>query len=152
MPGNGLWPMGLCGAMERGARPCGHNLTAPQVMQAPRVCGRMGDAVLAALGAAAPFLRPGERERLAAQTRPFDPRSECFVPHPREEFVRGRVMARQGGEATVQTELGEVGNWGIGVAEGTGARGHVGQRINGGEGVMEGRVDDWWGKEGGWAS
>ncbi|NXY30428.1 MYH6 protein, partial [Pomatorhinus ruficollis] len=68
---------------------------------------RMADAVLAALGAAAPFLRPGERERLAAQTRPFDPRSECFVPHPREEFVRGRVTARQGGEATVQTELGE---------------------------------------------
>ncbi|XP_014112275.1 PREDICTED: myosin-6 isoform X2 [Pseudopodoces humilis] len=67
----------------------------------------MADAVLAALGAAAPFLRPGERERLAAQTRPFDPRSECFVPHPREEFVRGRVMGRQGGEATVQTELGE---------------------------------------------
>ncbi|NWT69245.1 MYH6 protein, partial [Prunella himalayana] len=63
--------------------------------------------VLAALGAAAPFLRPGERERLAAQTRPFDPRSECFVPHPREEFVRGRVTGRQGGEATVQTELGE---------------------------------------------
>ncbi|NXX34860.1 MYH6 protein, partial [Nicator chloris] len=68
---------------------------------------RMADAVLAALGAAAPFLRPGERERLAAQTRPFDPRSECFVPHPREEFVRGRVVGRQGGEATVQTELGE---------------------------------------------
>lgn len=75
--------------------------------------GRMADAVLAALGAAAPFLRPGERERLAAQTRPFDPRSECFVPHPREEFVRGRVTGRQGGEATVQTELGEVGNWGV---------------------------------------
>ncbi|XP_054141379.1 myosin-6-like isoform X2 [Melozone crissalis] len=67
----------------------------------------MADAVLAALGAAASFLRPGERERLAAQTRPFDPRSECFVPHPREEFVRGRVTGRQGGEATVQTELGE---------------------------------------------
>ncbi|NXY84324.1 MYH7 protein, partial [Alcedo cyanopectus] len=68
---------------------------------------RMGDAVLAALGAAAPFLRPSERERLAAQTRPFDPRAECFVPHPRQEFVRGRVQARQGGEVTVETELGE---------------------------------------------
>lgn len=84
------------------------------------VWSRMADAVLAALGAAAPFLRPGERERLAAQTRPFDPRSECFVPHPREEFVRGRVMGRQGGEVTVQTELGEVGIWGIGVGEGRG--------------------------------
>ncbi|KAF1564455.1 Myosin-7, partial [Eudyptes schlegeli] len=61
----------------------------------------------AALGAAAPYLRQGERERLAAQTRPFDPRSECFVPHPRQEFVRGRVLGRQGGDVTVQTELGE---------------------------------------------
>uniref|UniRef100_A0A674G8Y8 Myosin-7 n=1 Tax=Taeniopygia guttata TaxID=59729 RepID=A0A674G8Y8_TAEGU len=67
----------------------------------------MADAVLAALGAAAPFLRPGERERLAATTRPFDPRAECFVPHPGHEFVRGRVVERQGGSVTVETELGE---------------------------------------------
>ncbi|NXH43391.1 MYH6 protein, partial [Dicaeum eximium] len=66
--------------------------------------------VLAALGAAAPFLRPGERERLAATTRPFDPRAECFVPHPGHEFVRGRVVERQGGSATVETELGESPN------------------------------------------
>lgn len=64
--------------------------------------------MLAALGAAAPFLRPGERERLAATTRPFDPRAECFVPHPGQEFVKGRVVERQGGNATVETELGEV--------------------------------------------
>jgi len=70
----------------------------------------MADAVLVALGAAAPYLRLGERERLAAQTRPFDPRAECFVPHPRQEFVRGRVLGRQGGDVTVQTELGEVGD------------------------------------------
>ncbi|XP_074874591.1 myosin-6-like [Buteo buteo] len=67
----------------------------------------MEEAALAALGAAAPYLRQGERERLAAQTRPFDPRSECFVPHPQQEFVRGRVVGRQGGDVTVQTELGE---------------------------------------------
>ncbi|XP_063038560.1 myosin-6-like [Melospiza melodia melodia] len=67
----------------------------------------MADAVLAALGAAAPFLRPGERERLAATTRPFDPRAECFVPHAGHEFVRGRVLERHGGSATVETELGE---------------------------------------------
>ncbi|NWU87949.1 MYH6 protein, partial [Onychorhynchus coronatus] len=68
---------------------------------------QMADAVLAALGAAAPFLRPGERERLAATTRPFDPRAECFVPHPAQEFVRGRVVERQGGSVSVETELGE---------------------------------------------
>uniref|UniRef100_A0A8C3H4U3 Myosin-7 n=1 Tax=Corvus moneduloides TaxID=1196302 RepID=A0A8C3H4U3_CORMO len=69
--------------------------------------GQMVDAVLAALGAAAPFLRPGERERLAATTRPFDPRAECFVPHAGHEFVKGRVVDRQGGSVTVETELGE---------------------------------------------
>ncbi|XP_056341791.1 myosin-6-like isoform X2 [Oenanthe melanoleuca] len=74
----------------------------------------MADAVLAALGAAAPFLRPGERERLAATTRPFDPRAECFVPHPGHEFVRGRVLERHGGSVTVETELGET----VTVAEG----------------------------------
>ncbi|NXR34775.1 MYH6 protein, partial [Zosterops hypoxanthus] len=63
--------------------------------------------VLAALGPAAPFLRPGERERLAATTRPFDPRAECFVPHPGHEFVKGRVVERQGGNVTVETEMGE---------------------------------------------
>ncbi|KAF1586803.1 Myosin-6, partial [Eudyptes moseleyi] len=75
----------------------------------------------AALGAAAPYLRQGERERLAAQTRPFDPRSECFVPHPRQEFVRGRVLGRQGGDVTVQTELGE--NLGHPLPGGAGPRG-----------------------------
>ncbi|KAM6325747.1 LOW QUALITY PROTEIN: myosin-7-like [Alca torda] len=37
---------------------------------------------LAGLGAAAPFLQQAE-----AQPRPFDPRAECFVPHPRLEFT-----------------------------------------------------------------
>ncbi|NXU55606.1 MYH6 protein, partial [Turnix velox] len=57
---------------------------------------------MAAFGAAAPFLRQAE-----PQPRPFDPRSECFVPHPRLEFVRGRLQSRQDGVATVATELGE---------------------------------------------
>uniref|UniRef100_A0A8C3KSU4 Myosin-7 n=1 Tax=Calidris pygmaea TaxID=425635 RepID=A0A8C3KSU4_9CHAR len=57
---------------------------------------------MAGLGAAAPFLRQEE-----VPPRPFDPRSECFVPHPRLEFVRGRLQGKQGGEATVTTELGE---------------------------------------------
>ncbi|NXV36540.1 MYH6 protein, partial [Rissa tridactyla] len=63
---------------------------------------RMASGALAGLGAAAPFLRQAE-----AQPRPFDPRAECFVPHPRLEFVRGRLLGRQDGVATVATELGE---------------------------------------------
>ncbi|KAM8986309.1 myosin-6 [Ara ararauna] len=67
----------------------------------------MAEAVLAALGAAAPFLRPSEAQRVAAQNRPFEPRAECFVPHPHHEFVRGRITERRGADVTVTTELGE---------------------------------------------
>ncbi|TRZ10084.1 hypothetical protein HGM15179_017018, partial [Zosterops borbonicus] len=84
--------------------PGGPSPSPPCVPVPPAV---MADAVLAALGPAAPFLRPGERERLAATTRPFDPRAECFVPHPGHEFVKGRVVERQGGNVTVETEMGE---------------------------------------------
>ncbi|KAM9211633.1 LOW QUALITY PROTEIN: myosin-6-like, partial [Leptosomus discolor] len=63
----------------------------------------MAEAELAALGAAAPFLRAAPA---MASLRRGDPQ-ECFVPHPRLEFVQGRVVGRQGGDVTVQTELGE---------------------------------------------
>ncbi|NXY51738.1 MYH2 protein, partial [Ceuthmochares aereus] len=62
---------------------------------------------LEGLGPAAPFLREGQMERAVAQNRPFDPRSHCFVPHPQQEFIRGRLLSRQQGEASVQTELGD---------------------------------------------
>ncbi|NWI11345.1 MYH6 protein, partial [Crypturellus soui] len=61
----------------------------------------------AEFGAAAPFLRKSEQERLEAQTRPFDLRADCFVPDERHEFVRGRVVARDGATVTVQTEHGQ---------------------------------------------
>uniref|UniRef100_A0A8C6Z1K8 Myosin N-terminal SH3-like domain-containing protein n=1 Tax=Nothoprocta perdicaria TaxID=30464 RepID=A0A8C6Z1K8_NOTPE len=67
----------------------------------------MGDAALAEFGAAAPFLRKSEQERLEAQTRPFDLRADCFVPDERHEFVRGRVVSRDGATVTVQTEHGQ---------------------------------------------
>ncbi|XP_058039590.1 myosin-6-like [Ahaetulla prasina] len=67
----------------------------------------MGDAMMAEFGAAAPYLRKSDKERLEAQTRPFDSRSECFVPDEKEEFVKGKVMSREGGMMTVQTENGK---------------------------------------------
>ncbi|NWX93972.1 MYH6 protein, partial [Nothoprocta pentlandii] len=63
--------------------------------------------VMAEFGAAAPFLRKSEQERLEAQTRPFDLRADCFVPDERHEFVRGRVVSRDGATVTVQTEHGQ---------------------------------------------
>ncbi|KAA8587536.1 hypothetical protein FQN60_016398 [Etheostoma spectabile] len=54
----------------------------------------MGDAAMAEFGAAAPFLRKSDKERLEAQTRPFDIKKECFVPDPEVEYVKGTVTSR----------------------------------------------------------
>ncbi len=51
----------------------------------------MGDAHMAEFGAAAPYLRKSDRERLEAQTRPFDMKKQCFVPDAEEEFVKGTM-------------------------------------------------------------
>lgn len=63
---------------------------------------------MAEFGAAAPFLRKSDKERLEAQTRSFDIKRECFVPDPEVEYVRGRVISREGDKATVETEFGKV--------------------------------------------
>uniref|UniRef100_A0A803SZP2 Myosin heavy chain 6 n=1 Tax=Anolis carolinensis TaxID=28377 RepID=A0A803SZP2_ANOCA len=67
----------------------------------------MGDAQMAEFGAAAPYLRKSDKERLEAQTRPFDLRTECFVPDEKEEFIKAKVTSREGGMVTVQTENGK---------------------------------------------
>lgn len=73
----------------------------------------MGDAQMAEFGAAAPYLRKSERERLEAQTRPFDMKKECFVPDPDEEYVKASVISHEGDKVTVLTEKRKVGstNW-----------------------------------------
>ncbi|KAJ8272909.1 hypothetical protein GJAV_G00094870 [Gymnothorax javanicus] len=65
----------------------------------------MGD--LSEFGAAAPYLRKTERERLEAQTRPFDMKKECFVPDPVEEFVKASIVSRDGDKVTAETERGK---------------------------------------------
>ncbi|KAI4893120.1 hypothetical protein NFI96_020629 [Prochilodus magdalenae] len=67
----------------------------------------MGDAEMSVFGAAAPYLRKSDRERLEAQTRQFDMKKECFVPDPVEEFVRATITSREGDKVTVQTEAGK---------------------------------------------
>ncbi|TRY53867.1 hypothetical protein DNTS_002810 [Danionella cerebrum] len=64
----------------------------------------MGDAHMAEFGAAAPYLRKSDRERLEAQTRPFDMKKECFVPDPDEEYVKASIVSREGDKVTVQTD------------------------------------------------
>ncbi|XP_004402214.1 PREDICTED: myosin-7 [Odobenus rosmarus divergens] len=67
----------------------------------------MVDAELAAFGAAAPFLRKSEKERLEAQTRPFDLKKDVFVPDDKEEFVKAKILSREGGKITAETESGK---------------------------------------------
>lgn len=60
-------------------------------------------------GAAAPYLRKSERERIAAQNVPFDAKTAVFVPDPKQEYVRGKIMSQDGARVTVETEMGKVG-------------------------------------------
>ena len=68
----------------------------------------MGDAMMAVFGAAAPFLRKSDMERLEAQTQLFDMKKECFVPDPVEEFVKASINDRDGDKVTVDTQNGKV--------------------------------------------
>uniref|UniRef100_A0A7N6FI90 Myosin-7 n=1 Tax=Anabas testudineus TaxID=64144 RepID=A0A7N6FI90_ANATE len=67
----------------------------------------MGDAEMSVFGAAAPYLRKSDRERMEASTRPFDIKKECFVPDPVEEFVKATIISRDGDKVTVETENGK---------------------------------------------
>nr|XP_061795724.1 myosin-7-like isoform X2 [Nerophis lumbriciformis] len=67
----------------------------------------MGDAAMAEYGTAAPFLRKSDKERLEAQTRPFDMKKECFVPDAEVEYVKASVTNREGDKVTVNTEFGK---------------------------------------------
>ncbi|MED6237429.1 Myosin-7, partial [Ataeniobius toweri] len=67
----------------------------------------MGDAAMADFGAAAPYLRKSDRERLEAQTRPFDMKRECFVPDPEVEYVKATIQSRDGDKVTAETEFGK---------------------------------------------
>ncbi|KAF3703274.1 Myosin-6 Myosin heavy chain 6 Myosin heavy chain, cardiac muscle alpha isoform [Channa argus] len=68
----------------------------------------MGDTLMAEFGKAAPFLRKSERERLEAQTRPFDIKTQCFVVDNKEEYVKGQIQSKDGGMMTVKKVDGTV--------------------------------------------
>lgn len=63
---------------------------------------------MAVFGVASSYLRKSEKERLEAQTRPFDMKKECFVSDPVEEFVKATITSREGDKVTVETESGKV--------------------------------------------
>uniref|UniRef100_A0A3P8Y798 Myosin motor domain-containing protein n=1 Tax=Esox lucius TaxID=8010 RepID=A0A3P8Y798_ESOLU len=59
------------------------------------------DAEMEQYGKAAIYLRKPERERIEAQTAPFDSKNSCFVPDPKELYLKGLVTARKDGTCTV---------------------------------------------------
>ncbi|XP_066483215.1 myosin-7 [Tiliqua scincoides] len=62
---------------------------------------------MAEFGAAAPYLRQSEKQRIESQTRPFDLKKDVFVPDVKEEFVKAKISSREGGKVTAETENGK---------------------------------------------
>nr|XP_054501141.1 myosin-1B-like isoform X2 [Agelaius phoeniceus] len=65
------------------------------------------DAEMAIFGEAAPYLRKSEKERIAAQNKPFDAKTSVFVVHAKESYVKSTIQSRESGKVTVKTEAGE---------------------------------------------
>ncbi|KAL1004971.1 hypothetical protein UPYG_G00052850 [Umbra pygmaea] len=59
------------------------------------------DAEMQIYGKAAIYLRKPERERIEAQTAPFDSKNSCYVPDKVELYLKGLVTAREGGKCKV---------------------------------------------------
>lgn len=66
------------------------------------------DAEMEQYGPAAIYLRKPEKERIEAQNTPFDAKSAFFVTDPEEMYVKGKLIKREGGKATVETVTGKV--------------------------------------------
>lgn len=66
------------------------------------------DAEMEAYGPAAIYLRKTEKERIEAQTAPFDAKSAFFVVDADEMYLKGKLTKREGGKATVDTDSGKV--------------------------------------------
>uniref|UniRef100_A0A3P8X5R1 Myosin heavy chain 7 n=1 Tax=Cynoglossus semilaevis TaxID=244447 RepID=A0A3P8X5R1_CYNSE len=67
----------------------------------------MGDSAMREFGLAASYLRKSDKERLEAQTRPFDMKKECFVPDPEVEYIKATIISRDGDKVTANTEFGK---------------------------------------------
>uniref|UniRef100_A0A5F8GPC7 Myosin heavy chain 13 n=1 Tax=Monodelphis domestica TaxID=13616 RepID=A0A5F8GPC7_MONDO len=61
------------------------------------------DMEMAAFGEAAPYLRKSEKERIEAQTRPFDSKKACFIVDDKEMYVKAMIQSRENDKVTVKT-------------------------------------------------
>ncbi|CAL8392170.1 unnamed protein product [Gadus morhua 'NCC'] len=64
----------------------------------------MGDALMAEFGKAVIYLRKSDKERLEAQTRAFDIKTQCFVVDDKVEYVKGQIQSKEGGKVVVKKE------------------------------------------------
>ncbi|XP_077429298.1 myosin heavy chain, fast skeletal muscle-like [Vanacampus margaritifer] len=58
-------------------------------------------------GPAAIYLRKPERERIEAQNTPFDAKTAFFVTEPTEMYVKGKLVKKEAGKATVEIKGGK---------------------------------------------
>ncbi|KAF1387209.1 hypothetical protein PFLUV_G00102990 [Perca fluviatilis] len=61
------------------------------------------DAEMATYGKAAIYLRKPERERIEAQSAPFDAKSACYVADVKELYLKGKIIKKDGDKVTVET-------------------------------------------------
>ncbi|XP_008284573.1 myosin-4-like [Stegastes partitus] len=66
-----------------------------------------GDPEMECFGPAAVYLRKPEKERLEAQNTPFDAKTAYFVTEPKEMYLKGKLVKREGGKASVDTLCGK---------------------------------------------
>ncbi|XP_047199730.1 myosin heavy chain, fast skeletal muscle [Hippoglossus stenolepis] len=65
------------------------------------------DGEMQCYGPAAIYLRKPERERIEAQTAPFDAKTAYFVVDATEMYLKGKLVKKEGGKATVDTDCGK---------------------------------------------
>ncbi|XP_061642056.1 myosin heavy chain, fast skeletal muscle-like [Phyllopteryx taeniolatus] len=65
------------------------------------------DPEMECFGPASIYLRKPERERLEAQNTPFDAKTAFFVTEPTEMYVKGKVVKKEAGKATVDIKGGK---------------------------------------------
>uniref|UniRef100_A0A8C8DRP9 Myosin heavy chain, fast skeletal muscle-like n=1 Tax=Oryzias sinensis TaxID=183150 RepID=A0A8C8DRP9_9TELE len=63
--------------------------------------------LMEAYGPAAIYLRKPEKERIEAQSAPFDAKTAYFVVEPEEMYLKGKLIKKEGGKATVETVTGK---------------------------------------------
>nr|XP_057926212.1 myosin heavy chain, fast skeletal muscle-like [Doryrhamphus excisus] len=65
------------------------------------------DPEMECFGPAALYLRKPEKERIEAQNTPFDAKTAYFVSEPAEMYLKGKLVKKEGGKATVETLKGK---------------------------------------------